>query len=148
MGAVITKAVKLLDDDKKPQRRPVIPGEVEKTIALGRFLFSEKSDIFQLWLDGVFLTKSYLCPWLQHAPVSFATKRRPSSTCTACLKTVTGSSPRTNTKNKNSIEIKKQQASIATELRSALHTTNTKSPGILYLHSVQSKRKKCMPLSC
>jgi hypothetical protein len=35
MGAVITTAVKYLDDDKKPQKRPVIPGEVEKTIALG-----------------------------------------------------------------------------------------------------------------
>ncbi len=54
MGAVVTKAVKLLEDDKKPQRRPVIPGEVEKTIALGKLNDFLKNQITHLWLDVFF----------------------------------------------------------------------------------------------
>eukprot|EP00285_Hemiselmis_virescens_P010818 CAMPEP_0173395210 /NCGR_PEP_ID=MMETSP1356-20130122/31296_1 /TAXON_ID=77927 ORGANISM="Hemiselmis virescens, Strain PCC157" /NCGR_SAMPLE_ID=MMETSP1356 /ASSEMBLY_ACC=CAM_ASM_000847 /LENGTH=85 /DNA_ID=CAMNT_0014353869 /DNA_START=163 /DNA_END=417 /DNA_ORIENTATION=- len=36
MGGAVAKVQKVLDDDKAPTKRPVIPGEVEKTIALAR----------------------------------------------------------------------------------------------------------------
>eukprot|EP00283_Hemiselmis_rufescens_P008870 CAMPEP_0173431438 /NCGR_PEP_ID=MMETSP1357-20121228/9572_1 /TAXON_ID=77926 /ORGANISM="Hemiselmis rufescens, Strain PCC563" /LENGTH=415 /DNA_ID=CAMNT_0014395913 /DNA_START=170 /DNA_END=1413 /DNA_ORIENTATION=+ len=36
MGSAVGKIQKVLDDDNQPTRRPVIPGEVEKTIALAR----------------------------------------------------------------------------------------------------------------
>jgi len=35
MGGAITKLQKVIDNEKTETKRPVLPGEVEKTIALG-----------------------------------------------------------------------------------------------------------------
>ena len=38
MGGAITKLQKVIDNEKTETKRPVLPGEVEKTIALGEIL--------------------------------------------------------------------------------------------------------------
>lgn len=98
MGGVITSLQKVIDNEKEVKKRPVIPGEVEKTIALGQFRCTECGDtslIFSCivsihWIILVPLANSDARRGVQHAPASSVTRKRPSSTCSDWRRTATG----------------------------------------------------------